>query len=40
MVEGGAKQLPEDEVLAALKHAHNADQADHRGNRSLREEGR
>ena len=23
MVEGGAKQLPEDEVLAALKHAHN-----------------
>ena len=24
MVEGGAKQLPEDEVLAALKHAHDA----------------
>jgi len=23
MVEGGAKQLPEDEVLAALKHAHD-----------------
>ena len=22
MVEGGAEQLPEDEVLAALKHAH------------------
>jgi polyribonucleotide nucleotidyltransferase len=24
MVEGGAKQLPEDEILAALKHAHDA----------------